>query len=404
MTADNAAPAASAMGQRTAVVASTEEVLVAVNDMVPTLRSRAYETEQLRHMHPDNLAELTRAGVFRLAMPKDVGGFEADGETITEVLAQIARGCPSTGWMCALMVISNMWPAFMVDEAAAEIYATPDLRITGLIAPTGSAVPTDGGFLVSGTWKWNTAGVHSNWVTLACMASTEDGMAPVAALVPVEQVRMQDTWHASGMAGTATNTIIANDLLVPHARVMSVVNLANGTFPGRRYSENPYYNRPALMQFVIYSAPTMLGIARGAMDVYMERLPSAGITYTNYQKAGEAPLTHHQLAHAQFELEIAEMFMEKMRGLLAESLIAEVPVVSRIRARAWLGQLATHAKQCVTQLFEASGASQIQHSAHIQRYFRDASSLCLHALIQPTTSDELYGRMLAGLEPNTTFI
>lgn len=236
------------------------------------------------------------------------------------------------------------------------------------------------------------------------MAATTGGMEPVAALVPIDQVEVEETWDAAGMAGTATNTITGNEIFVPAERVVRVADLANGTFPRRRYSDNPYFNRPALMLFVIYSAPTMLGIARGAMDVYLERLPTVGITYTNYGRAVDAPLTHHQLAQAQFDLEIAEMYMDRLRALLAASLLGDVPIDARIKARAWLGQVATHAKRSVNQLFEASGASQIQHSADIQRYFRDANALSLHALIQPTTSNELYGRVLAGLEPATTFL
>ncbi|GCE42961.1 Oxidoreductase [Rhodococcus wratislaviensis] len=98
------------------------------------------------------------------------------------------------------------------------------------------------------------------------------------------------------------------------------------------------------------------------------------------------------------------MYMDKLRGLLNDNLGREVPFIDRVRVRAWLGQVATHARACVNQLFEASGASQIQHPAHIQRYFRDVNSLNLHAFIQPTSSDELYGRALAGLEPNTTLV
>ena len=56
-------------------------------------------------------ATLTEAGVFRLAMPTDVGGYQADEDIVAEVLAQISRGCPSTGWMCTIMLISNVIPA-----------------------------------------------------------------------------------------------------------------------------------------------------------------------------------------------------------------------------------------------------------------------------------------------------
>jgi hypothetical protein len=48
------------------------------------------------------------------------------------------------------------------DDAADEVYATRDLRITVAIAPTGSATPVAGGYRVSGYWQWNSGGVHSN--------------------------------------------------------------------------------------------------------------------------------------------------------------------------------------------------------------------------------------------------
>src|ERR1700752_2108319 len=129
---------------------TAEGVLAEVNALVGQLRARAAETERLRHMHPDNLRDLSEAGVFRLAMPTDVGGYEASEYIVAEVLAQISRGCPSTGWVCTIMLVSNVLPALLADEAADEIYATPDLRITTTIAPTGEAVSVDGGYRVTG--------------------------------------------------------------------------------------------------------------------------------------------------------------------------------------------------------------------------------------------------------------
>jgi acyl-CoA dehydrogenase-like protein len=54
-------------------------------------------------------------------------------------------------------------------------------------------------------------------------------------------------------------------------------------------------------------------------------------------------------------------------------------------------------------LFEASGASQTMLDADIQRYFRDINVVHQHATIQPNSSHELYGRLLAGLEPEYDF-
>jgi 3-hydroxy-9,10-secoandrosta-1,3,5(10)-triene-9,17-dione monooxygenase len=384
---------------------NAEGVLTEVNELVGVLRARAPETERLRRMHPDNLRQLTEAGVFRLAMPTDVDGYQADEDLIAEVLAQISRGCPSTGWMCTIMVVSNLIPAFLTDEAADEIYATPDLRITTTVAPTGQAVPVDGGYRVTGQWVWNTAGVHSNWFAPACIVPGAEDSGLRLMLLPTTEVEYQDNWRAAGMAGTATNVTMVNDVFVPAARTILVQDLAEGHYPTRRYSNLPYFNRPFVMYINAGSAPALLGMARGAMDCFMHTLPRRGaITYTAWPKAAEAPLVHHQLAKAQYDLEAAEMFTSRLTALYRGVLHRPPTILERAQARAYIGHVASLSRACVNQLFEASSASHTLLGADIQRYFRDINVLHQHAAIQPNSGDEAYGRMLAGLDPNNEIV
>ncbi len=384
---------------------TAEAVLADVNTLVDRLRVRAPETERLRRMHPDNLRDLTEAGVFRLAMPSDVGGHQADEDIVAEVLAQISRGCPSTGWMCTIMLISNVIPALLADEAADEIYATTDLRITATIAPTGQAVPVDGGYRVSGQWTWNTAGVHSNWFAPGCIVPGEEDSGPRLVLMPTTEVKHQDNWRAAGMAGTATNIATVGDVFVPAARTILVKDLAEGRYPTRRYSHLPYFNRPFVLYINAGSAPALLGIARGAMDCFMQTLPTRGaITYTAWPKAAEAPLVHHQLAKAQYHLEAAEMFTSRLSALYRGVLQRPPTIMERAQARAYIGHIASLSRACTNQLFEASSASHTLLTADIQRYFRDINVLHQHAAIQPNSGDEVYGRVLAGLDPNTEIV
>jgi hypothetical protein len=58
-------------------------------------------------------------------------------------------------------------------------------------------------------------------------------------------------------------------------------------------------------------------------------------------------------------------------------------------------------REVVDTLFFASGASSIQSHVPIQRFQRDAQALSNHGIMLPTTTTELYGRILCGLEPNT---
>jgi alkylation response protein AidB-like acyl-CoA dehydrogenase len=380
-------------------------VLAQVNALVDQLRARAPETERLRRMHPDNLRDLTEAGVFRLAMPTDVGGYQADDGIVAEVLAQISRGCPSTGWMCTIMLVSNVIPALLADEAADEIYATPDLRVTTTIAPTGQAVPVDGGYRVSGQWMWNTAGVHSNWFAPGCVVPGEEDSGPRLMLLPTTEVEHQDNWRAAGMAGTATNIAAVDDVFVPGARTVLVNDLAEGRYPARRYSHLPYFTRPFVMYINASSAPALLGTARGAMDCFMQTLPTRGaITYTAWPKAAEAPLLHHQLAKAQYDLEAAEMFTSRLSEMYRGVLHRPPTIMERAQARAYIGHIASLSRACVNQLFEASSASHTLLAADIQRYFRDINVLHQHAAIQPNSGDEVYGRVLAGLDPNSEIV
>ena len=384
---------------------TAEAVLADVNTLVDRLRVRAPETERLRRMHPDNLRDLTEAGVFRLAMPSDVGGHQADEDIVAEVLAQISRGCPSTGWMCTIMLISNVIPALLADEAADEIYATTDLRITTTIAPTGQAVPVDGGYRVSGQWTWNTAGVHSNWFAPGCIVPGEEDSGPRLVLMPTTEVKHRDNWRAAGMAGTATNIATVGDVFVPAARTILVKDLAEGRYPTRRYSYLPYFNRPFVLYINAGSAPALLGIARGAMDCFMQTLPTRGaITYTAWPKAAEAPLVHHQLAKAQYHLEAAEMFTSRLSALYRGVLERPPTILERAQARAYIGHIASLSRACINQLFEASSASHTLLTADIQRYFRDINVLHQHAAIQPNSGDEVYGRVLAGLDPNSEIV
>jgi FAD/FMN-containing dehydrogenase/alkylation response protein AidB-like acyl-CoA dehydrogenase len=290
-----------------------EEVLNRVNELVPILRARAAETEKLRRMHPDNLGDLTAAGVFRLTVPADVGGYEADDEIVTEVLAQIARGCPSTSWICTMMTSANTLPALLIDDEADEIYATPDLRMTGTFEASGEATRVEGGYEVTGQWMWNTGGIHSNWIATVCRTTDEGGPVRIQAIIPASEVEHQQNWRAAGMRGTATNVVSVKNVFVPASRTILVNDLLAGVFPTRRYSDNPYYNRPWIMLLSVHTGPVLLGMARGAMDAFTEYLPTRGaITYTGWTKAAEAPVLHHQLAKAQFSLETAEMYMDRL--------------------------------------------------------------------------------------------
>ena len=93
-----------------------------------------------------------------------------------------------------------------------------------------------------------------------------------------------------------------------------------------------------------------------------------------------------------------------LKRLYREVLHRPPTIIERARARAYIGHVARLSRACVNQLFEASSASHTLLAADIQRYFRDINVLHQHAAIQPNSGDEVYGRVLAGLDPNSEVV
>ena len=381
------APAAEGLVERTAA-------------LVPKLRERALAAEGARRVPEESFDELAEAGVFRMCAPKRFGGYELDFKSQIDVLAHVARGCPSTSWVStifsAMAWLAGCWP----DEAQEEIFADGDPRMSGVAAPIGKGVRVDGGIRVSGRWPFNTGCDGSRWTWLQLILQEGEGV-PTAVFVPSSELTIVDDWYASGMAATGSKSIVADDVFVPDHRVVPSQALLDGTPPPRHNSDNPYFNLPLAPVLVVNAGGTPLGIARGALEAFHERLPGRAITFTNYERQAEAPLTHLQVGEATLKLDSLRAHMDMAAAILDNYSGGAMTTEARVKARAHVSHGTQLMREIVDTLFFASGASSIQSHVPIQRFQRDAQALSNHAIMLPTTTTELYGRVLCGLEPNT---
>nr|WP_281355413.1 acyl-CoA dehydrogenase family protein [Pseudarthrobacter psychrotolerans] len=91
--------------------------------LVPRLRERAAETEEIRRIPEASMAELKAAGVFQMLAPKAVGGFGMGLETYVEVVRRLAQGCVSTAWSVGHLVEHVWMLARWPQEAQDEVFA-----------------------------------------------------------------------------------------------------------------------------------------------------------------------------------------------------------------------------------------------------------------------------------------
>jgi alkylation response protein AidB-like acyl-CoA dehydrogenase len=373
--------------------------------LVPMLRERGAAAEQARRLPQETFDALSDADVLRMMAPKRYGGHEADFITQCEVLAEVARGCPSASWAATILSAMAWVAGTFPDEAQEEVFDSRDPRISGVFSPTGKAVPKNGGYIVNGRWGYNTGGHGSDWTVVNAVRTDDDGTeVPMCVLLKSAELTRLDDWRASGMAATGSSTILAEDVFVPAHRAQPIPEMAEGRFPPRHNADNPYFQYPLASVLSVNAAGTPVGIARGALELFFERLPGRGITYTFYTNKAEAPVTHLQVGEAALTIDSADAHMRLACAQLDDRLGETLTIRDRVEARAHVSAATGLARDAVDVLFYGSGASAIQSHVPIQRFQRDIQALANHAIMHPQTSIELYGRVLCGLEPNSLLV
>jgi 3-hydroxy-9,10-secoandrosta-1,3,5(10)-triene-9,17-dione monooxygenase len=378
-----------------------EGLLARAAALVPILRERAGAAEAARRVPPESFDALADAGIFKMTAPIRYGGAEADFQTQCDVLAEIARGCPSTSWVATIFSAMAWLAGVFPDETQEEVFASSDPRISGVFTPTGTAVRRDGGFEVSGRWAFNTGCHGAHWTVVTAVVPAGDAGVPTCMLVPSRELTILDDWYASGMAATGSSTVVADRVFVPSHRAIALPDLKDANFPVRHNSGNPYFNYPMAPVLVVNAGGTPIGIARGALEAFFDRLPGRGITFTTYTDKSAAPVTHLQTGEASLIIESADAHVRRAAALLDARSPGTLTVAERVRSRAHIAYATGLARRAVDTLFYASGASSIQTSVPMQRFQRDIQALANHAIMHAQTATELYGRVLCGLEPNT---
>src|SRR5262249_49419940 len=230
--------------------------------------------------------------------------------------------------------------------------------------------------------------------------SEEHGL-PMSVIARSGELTIRDDWYASGMAGTGSNTVAAENVFVPTHRTYPLPALTEGRFPSTANSDNPSFSLPAAAVLIVNAGGTPVGTAKGALEAFLARLPGRLIAFTDYPSQAEAPVTHLRVGEAALNIESAEAHVRLACAILDDHPGGPMSTDARIRCRAHISHATGLAREAVDVLFAGSGATSIQPDVPIQRFQRDIQALSNHGLLAPSTTTELYGRILCGLEPNS---
>ena len=388
-------------------VPSRAELVQRVADIVPVLRANAQWGDQHRRLADESVAAMIDAGVLRMLVPKQYGGYESDMQTIVDVGIQLGRGDGSPAF-CATAWWAQCWAvAHFPDSVQDEVFASPDVRICGTLVPNGRGEITNDGVVVSGEWGFNSGAWHSQWKVLSTLAVNPAGeIEPIAAVVPMSDLEIVDDWDVAGLRGTGSITLVAREVFIPRERFQWLSEVARQEYGSERNADSPCYRGPIVGVLSNINTGKQVGLAQAAREAFLERIHNRPIQHTNYATQAEWPITHLQVAEADLKIDEAEYHARTLAALVDHKNFSNEPYTIRERAycRVAVGRVSQLCHEAVNIYNMASGAGGIYTSMPIQRIQRDIQAISLHALNMPVKNLELYGRVLCGLDPNTFFI
>ncbi len=372
-------------------------VLGGVESLFGTLRESGGAAEERGRVSDESVELLEGAGVFRLAVPRRFGGLGAPVADQVAVLGEIARADSAAGWVSMIWVSSAWVPGLFPVEAQEEVYAGGSVRVSTGFTPSGTLTHTGDGdeFVLEGSWKWMSGCRGADWALLAALRTGQDGdVVPSVALVPSSAFSVADDWSASSGAGTGSSTVTVTGARVPGHRVLPLA----AVLAGGEYAFVPF--------FMAQGAAAYIGMAKGALGRFLERLPGRGVTYTSWTDQSRSPLTQVQVAVAANKIEAADALQERWLRRLQEHADAgtQPGVEERAAARGRAAYAIRLAREAVDILFDAAGASVILKDEPLQRFHRDIQGLALHGLFAFDANQEVHGRSLVGLAPETPFL
>lgn len=394
-----------------------QEIIARAQALIPQVREQQEEAERLGH-HTDALErEFAKAGFYRILQPRRFGGYEFDLPTFWKAMLAVATGDPGTGWGLTLgshhaLVVG----AHFSGEGQRDIFGPAgDFRCPHRPAPTGTAEPADGGFVVSGTWDYCSGIAHATHFMGNAMVASSDGQdrsSSLAVIIPKHQVTVLDDWGDGvtlGMNSSGSNGVRVDGVFVPE-RCTSLGNWTRltGPAPGMELHGNPMYCGRIYAVYHAGLVIPMIGAARAGLAEYEQIITTKNTlfppqipryTHPDYQRPYGYALALTDSAEG-LVMHVGEEYMELSQRWADTgepfSREADVRLYAMVQQA---GQLAVKAMEVI---FAAASSSAAKRGQRLHRYYRDVSMYHGHIAAQYLNTAGELARVRFGL-PDALF-
>ena len=376
---------------------SYEEAMRRARDIVPTLRERAQKCEEARVLLPENEKLLHETGLFRYHQPKRFGGMELPFIAVVDIVAELARGCPSTAWNVGNLGCHHWILGYYEPETQHELWdRNPDVLIASSIAlAAGRGRKVKDGFVVSGKWPFSSGVDNSDWNMLAVTVYEDDKAVDWRlCLVPKSDYKILDTWYAMGMVGTGSKDIEVKEVFVPERRALALARCRGGLeHPGAALNKGALFRVPIVASAGHPLSATALGTAEGAFEHVKESFSKRIGTYTG-AKVSDFQAVQIKLARARCLIDSARYLMRESALVFQEN--DNLDVEAKLRLRAQNAFAVAQSREAVETLWSFYGANAIYTRDPLQRYLRDVQAASQHFSFNFDIAGAAFGNVALG--------
>ncbi len=352
-----------------------DTVINRVRALGPRIREHADQLEAERTLPSWLVDKLHQAGVFRALTPATLGGLEMHPVAWMDMVEELSRINGSAGWLA--MINSGIGWAGLDPEVAARLLAEQDKPIlAGNQTPGGQTTQVEGGWRVTGRWKFTSGCLHSPYITGTCVV-LKDG-APVIgpngpelrnALFRQSEVTIEDTWDGMGMRGTGSHDLVADDVFVPNERI-------NHRDAAPRNHAGPLYR--SIFMLMGHSAHA-LGIARSAIEAAIATEAKGYGVLAQLMGRDGAKIA---LAEAEAIVRASRCFVwDAIERAYAEATDGPVSADTTVNLQLSMVHSVHEAARAVDLVFHQAGSRSVFTSNELSRCFRDIHTATQHIIV-----------------------
>ncbi len=375
--------------------------------LVPALAAAVDRIEAERELPPEVLEEMFEAQLFRLTLPRFLGGAELPISLLAQVAETIAMADASAAWCLGQAFGCAMSAAFLDQGPARQVFGPRNAVLAWGAGTEGKAVATDGGYRITGTWRFASGAKHATWLGGHCRVYDADGtprlrpggvQANRTALFPRAAATMADDWYVMGLRGTRSEGYSVEDLFVEDAFTLDRES------PQERRVDTTLYRFSTTNVYASVFSGVALGIARAMLNDLLEL---AGHKHPRGARSSmrESPVVQTRLAELEAQLASARAYQQQTLSDVWQKVdrTSELEMADRAQIRLATTYAINQATDVSQQVYRLAGATAIFEGGVFERRFRDA-----HAVSQQVqgrhTNFETVGRFMLGLDVDTMFM